>query len=115
MSAHARLTTEWHEDVPVAQIAGEVDASNAAEFTERLHALLSNRSTALIVDLTETIYIDSAGINLLFTLGDELRSRQQQLHLVVGEGTPIARMLAITSLDRTHPAHASIAAAIAAA
>jgi anti-anti-sigma factor len=115
VTAHARLTAEWHEDIPVARIAGEIDASNTGEFAERLHALLSNRSTALIVDLTETIYIDSAGINLLFTLGDELRGRQQQLHLVVGEGTPIARMLAVTSLDRTHPAHASVAAALAAA
>jgi anti-anti-sigma regulatory factor len=61
-----------------------------------------------------TTYLDSAGINLLFVLGDELRSRQQELRLVVGAGTPIARMLSVTGLDRAYPAHASVEDAIAA-
>ena len=115
MSTLARLEDEWHDEVPVAKLHGEVDASNVKEIGDRLRALLSNRSVAMVVDLSQTTYLDSAGINLLFSLGDELRWRQQTLRLVVGETTPIARMLAITGLDRAQPIHHTVADALAAA
>ncbi len=93
-------------------IDGEIDASNAIEIADRLRQLLTNRSTALVVDLTRTSYLDSAGINLLFELGTELRDRQQQLHLVVAPKEPIARTISLTGLDAAVPAHATREAAI---
>ena len=57
----------------------------------------------MVVDLSGDTYLDSAGINLLFALGEELRGRQQRLALVVGEGSPIERMIAITGLGQTLP------------
>jgi anti-anti-sigma factor len=113
MNSIARLHEEWHDGVPVARLDGEVDASNASEIGSQMRALLTNRSTTLIVDLTAVSYLDSAGINLLFSVGDELRARQQALRLVIAQGTPIARMLAITSLDRAHPTFGSLADAVA--
>ena len=53
---------------------------------ERLRAALTNRSLALIVDLSGTTYLDSAGITLLFALDAELQERRQRLHLVVPAG-----------------------------
>jgi anti-anti-sigma factor len=101
-----------HEDsrggTPVGGVEGEIDASNATMIGIRLRALVANRAFGLVVDLTATTYLDSAGINMLFVLGDELRARQQQLRLVVGPATPIARMLAVTGLDRAYPVGASI-------
>jgi anti-sigma B factor antagonist len=98
----------------VAAIAGEVDASNVASVGDELRRLVTNRSTELIVDLTPTTYLDSAGINLMFSLGDELRSRQLALRLVIAGGSPIARMLRITSLDRAYPTYPTVAAALSA-
>ncbi len=72
--------------------------------THRLRSLLTNRSVAMVVDLTLTSYLDSAGINLLFELGDELRARQQELRLVVAPGSPIARPISIMGLDAVVPA-----------
>jgi anti-anti-sigma factor len=109
----ATITDAWHGDLPVARVEGEVDASNAAELGIRLRELVTNRSVGLIVDLTATTYLDSAGINLLFVIGDQLVARQQRLQLVVAPGSPIARMLAITSLDRIHPVHHSVTEALA--
>jgi anti-anti-sigma factor len=80
-----------------------VDASNVKEIGDRLHGLLSNRSVALVIDLSATTYLDSAGINLLFALAEELRGRQQRLALVVAERSPIARMVTLTGLDQTVP------------
>ena len=108
MSTLARLEDEWHDEIPVARVRGEVDASNVKEIGDRLRSLLSNRSMAMIVDLSATTYLDSAGINLLFALAEEMRSRQQRLALVVADPSPIARMVALNGLDRTMPVHRTL-------
>jgi anti-anti-sigma factor len=108
VSTLARLEDEWHDEVPVARVQGEVDASNVKEIGDRLRSLLSNRSMAMILDLSATTYLDSAGINLLFMLAEEMRSRQQRLGLVVADPSPIARMVALTGLDRAMPVHRTL-------
>ena len=113
MSLIARIVDERHGDVPVVTIEGEIDASNAPEIADRMRVALSNQAKVLIVDLTPTTYIDSAGINVLFRLGVELKERQQELHVVVAATSPIARMLAIVGLDRALPTHATREAALA--
>jgi anti-sigma B factor antagonist len=100
VTALARIEEEHHGDVPVARVHGEVDASNVTALGTRLRGLLSNRSVVMVVDLSPTMYIDSAGLNLLFALAEEMRSRQQRLVLVVADGSPISRMVTLTGLDR---------------
>ena len=114
MSTLARLEDEWHDEIPVARLQGEVDASNVKEMGDRLRSLMSNRSMALVIDLCKTTYLDSAGINLLFALADELRGRQQRLALVVGNGSPIARMIGLTGLDQTIAVRSSLPEALSA-
>ena len=99
----AQVRVDWHGDVPVAAVEGEVDASNAAELGGELRELVTNRSTQLVVDLGPTQYLDSAGINLLFNLEHELRAHQVVLRLVVDPESPVARMLALTGLDKADP------------
>jgi anti-sigma B factor antagonist len=113
VSTLARLEDEWHDEVPVARLHGEVDASNVKEIADRLRALLSNRSVAMVVDLTQTTYLDSAGINLLFSLGEEMRGRQQRLALVISNGSPISRMIVLTGLDQALPVRGTLAEALA--
>ena len=109
----ARIRDEMHGDVPVVSVEGEIDVSNIGHLGERLRRALSNRGTALIVDLTETTYLDSAGLNLLFQLARELAERQQQLHLVVVPTSPIARVIGIVGLDSAVPTHATADDALA--
>jgi len=112
VSTLARLEDEWHDEIPVARMQGEVDASNVQEMADRLRSLLSNRSVALVIDLSATTYLDSAGINMLFALAEELRGRQQRLALVVGNGSPIGRMITLTGLDQTVPVRSALADAL---
>jgi anti-anti-sigma factor len=110
----ARIVPAAHgDDIVVARIEGEVDMSNAHLVGNRLRDLLTNRSVAIIVDLGPTTYLDSSGIALLFTLVDELRRRQQQLHLVVPEASHLTRALTITGVDRAVPTHATLDEALA--
>jgi anti-anti-sigma factor len=112
MKQLARIVAETHHGLPVARLEGEIDMTNAKSLGDRLRALLTNRSVALVVDLEATTYLDSSGITLLFGLSDELRLRQQQLHLVVPEDSPIARMITITGLDRVAPTHTTLERAL---
>jgi anti-anti-sigma factor len=114
MNPLARVDVEWHGDTPVAAVAGEVDASNVADVAAALRNLVTNRSSELVVDLSPTGYLDSAGINLMFAIGDELRSRQLTLRLVIAPTSSVARMLSITSLDRVHPTYPTVAEALSA-
>ena len=115
MTFLARVEDEWHDDVPVARLHGEIDASNVDDIGARLRSIVSNRSTALVVDLTGVSYLDSAGINLMFRLAEELRGHQQRMALVVREGSPIARMISLTGLDTAVPTRAALEEALAAA
>jgi anti-sigma B factor antagonist len=111
----ARVIETRHGDVLVAAVEGEVDASNTDEIADRLRTATSNRTTSLIVDLSETTYLDSAGINMLFELSTDLRERQQRLLLVVPPSSPILRAIGITGLDSAVPTHPDREAALAAA
>lgn len=108
-----RIREEHAGDVAIAAVEGEIDAADAAEVAARLRAPLTNRTAALLVDLSATTYLDSAGINVLFALRDELRRRRQVLHLVVVPESPIARMVSISGLDAVVPVHPSRQGALA--
>ena len=107
MSSVVRVREERLDGTAIASLDGELDASSVGEVGVRLRRLVENQAHRRVVDLGEVSYLDSAGINLLYAVGDELRARQQQLHLVVAPGSPIARTLAIVGADRAFPVHAS--------
>jgi hypothetical protein len=44
----------------------------------------------------------------MFSLYDELRRRQQMLHLVVPQESQLTRVLSITGLSRAVPTHATL-------
>jgi anti-anti-sigma factor len=85
-------------DAPLARLVGEVDASNAPAFTAELKEYLPNTAIGLVLDLSDTTYIDSSGIHLIFDLADALRRRQQTLALVVAPDTFVADVLGAVSL-----------------
>jgi anti-sigma B factor antagonist len=115
MSVLLEIFEEWHDGVPVLRLDGEIDVSNVDEIRSRMHALVTNRSFALVVDLSPTSYLDSAGINLLFAVGEEMRARQQQLYVVLPDASPVLRMVSLTGLDQALPTFASVEDALSAA
>ena len=113
MTLLAHIAEEHRGRLAIAHLKGEIDASNVSWIESRLRALLTNHSDGLTVDLSDTTYLDSAGIALMFSLALTLRQRQQQLRLVVADGSPIGRMVTLTGLDRAVPIHPTLEAAIA--
>jgi anti-anti-sigma factor len=72
-----------HDRVVVAHVAGEVDMSNADEVGAALMHALTNEALGLVIDLSEVDYFDSAGIHLVYDLGNRLSMRGQELAMVV--------------------------------
>jgi anti-sigma B factor antagonist len=101
------------DDVVVARLSGEVDLSNATEVGDELSGSVPNSALGLVLDLTATTYLDSSGVHLIFDLAERLRTRQQQLRIVVPAGAPIRRVLRIVELDDSVPVLASVDEAVA--
>ena len=103
MSDLARLSLESEGNVELARLAGEVDASNVDDLSQRLLSSVSNKARALVLDLTETSYIDSSGISLIFDAAARMRNRRQQLRLVVLPRSFVGEVLAAVSIEDSVP------------
>ncbi len=78
-----------HGEVVVARISGEVDMSNSAELLSVIGAAATNDMAGVILDLSEVEYLDSAGIHFVFTLRENVRTRGQDIRMVVPSGSPV--------------------------
>jgi anti-anti-sigma factor len=103
MSELAKLSLETEGDVELARVAGEVDASNVDDLSRKLLGAVSNKASALVIDLTETSYIDSSGISLIFDAAARLRNRRQELRLVVPPRSFVGEVLAAVSMEESVP------------
>ena len=98
MSEPARVEVDRHGAGYVIRIRGEVDMSNAGDLSAAIDRLVPNGAPAVAVDLTETTYLDSAGIQLLFLLAERLKARRHELRLIVPEDAPIRSVLELTGM-----------------
>ena len=99
MSELAHLEMRRAGDTQLAAISGEVDLSNARPILDTVAASTPDHTSLVVLDLSATTYLDSAGISALFRLAERLRSRRQDLRLVVPPGSPIRAVLHLTHLD----------------
>ena len=100
MSDLASLVVEGRDPAVVARIRGEVDISNASELGQEITAAVGNDAPGLVLDLSETRYLDSAGIRMLFDVREQLDRRGQLVCLVVPPGAQIGRMLTLTEVHQ---------------
>jgi len=95
----ADLSIETRGPVVVARVRGDVDMSNAGQLRDELHGATHNDALGLVLDLSEVEYLDSAGIHLIHRLRDGLRTRGQQLRLVIPGDSPVNDTLRLAGLD----------------
>ena len=94
---------EEREGVLLARITGEVDGSNAVELGRALGDRLPTSAHGLVLDLSSVDYLDSAGIELLFSLARRLGDRRQRLRLGIPERSPVRRVLEICDIGSVAP------------
>jgi anti-anti-sigma factor len=99
----AQIAIEQHGDVAVARVAGEIDISNIAPARRELAAGVPETACGLVVDLTDTAYLDSSGVYLLFELQKALERRSKRICVVAPPKAPSTRVLFITGFDKVMP------------
>ena len=112
MTTHSEIAVERRGGTFVAHLGGEVDMTNAAHVREELLGSIPNDALALVVDLGECRYLDSAAIEVVFDLARRLRRRRQDLRLVVPPSSPLKRVLELTDVSSAAPLHESLDSAL---
>jgi anti-anti-sigma factor len=110
----ARLDIEPHDEGPVIRVYGEVDLSNSDETRNDIVRAVPHEAHGVVLDLTNTTYLDSSGIRLLFDLAERLHARRQRLVLVVSEAALVRRVVVLTKLDDAVPMLCGVDEALAA-
>jgi anti-sigma B factor antagonist len=86
------------DGTPVVAVAGEVDLFTAPEFKRHVQMALDGDGERLVVDLSETTFIDSSSLGVLIGAHRRLATKGQSLILVATDRT-VVKTLRITGLD----------------
>src|SRR4051794_23737745 len=105
-------TEKIADDAYVISLAGEVDLYTAPEFKQQLLEVIGQGGKQVIVDFTNTTFIDSTTLGVLVGGVKRLRTNDGQLSLVCSDRN-ITKIFEITGLDRVFAIHATRDEAIA--
>jgi anti-sigma B factor antagonist len=103
----------WLGEAAVITLPGEIDISNSEQVREELLSLLNRGPAVLIVDMAETTFCDSAGVNALVRAHKRAADSGAEIRLVLAS-RGVQRVLAITGVDRLISVYPSVTAALAA-
>jgi anti-sigma B factor antagonist len=92
-------TEQLNDDTYVISLAGEVDLYTAPEFKQQLLQVISDGAKNVIVDFSDTTFIDSTTLGVLVGGVKRLRTNEGQLSLVCSDRN-ITKIFEITGLDR---------------
>jgi anti-anti-sigma factor len=97
------------EGVPVVTAPEEIDIANAAGLKAALMeaALAEPGRALLVVDMSRTLFCDSAGLNALVGAARQARAEGGEVRLVV-TGEAVSRIVELTGVDRVIPIYASL-------
>ena len=99
---------------PLRPYAGENGADRVKRRRAALIEAVPHSGPGIILDLTETTYLDSSGVRLLFDMAERLQARRQRMVLVVTQQALVRRVLVLTKLDDAVPLHETVDDALAA-
>jgi len=106
------LTLSTREGFTVAATKGPIDESARDSFRELLHPLVGKKGTRLIVDLSASPRINSAGIGNLVALTADANTNESRVVLCSPQ-TYVRMVIEITKLDKFFTMAADMEAAIA--
>src|SRR4029077_14078718 len=92
-------TEQLGNDAYVISLAGEVDLYTAPEFKQQLLEVIGQGGKQVVVDFSNTTFIDSTTLGVLVGGVKRLRTNDGQLSLVCSDRN-ITKIFEITGLDR---------------
>jgi len=92
-------TEQLSGDTYVISLVGEVDLYTAPELKQQLLEVIGDGAREVVVDFSDTTFIDSTTLGVLVGGSKRLRSNEGQLSLVC-EDRNITKIFEITGLDK---------------
>jgi len=105
-------TEHVNDDTYVISLTGEVDLYTAPEFKQQLLEVIGQGGKEVIVDFSDTTFIDSTTLGVLVGGVKRLRTNDGQLSLVCSDRN-ITKIFEITGLDRVFTIYPSREEAVA--
>lgn len=106
-----KLSFQEYEHICVLTLSGEFTAEDSGLFSRVCGERLQSGARHILLDCEHLDFIDSAGIEHLLRLSEDVGRRNGQLRLI-GLTENIAKIFEITRHDRSFEAHASVEAAV---
>jgi anti-sigma B factor antagonist len=104
-------TEQLPEGPTVIALSGEIDLYTAPELKQELIRVIDGGASRVIIDLTETSFIDSTTLGVLVSGLKRLRPNGGELALVITDRN-IRKVFDITGLDRVFPIRGTRAEAV---
>jgi anti-sigma B factor antagonist len=82
----------------VIAVSGELDVLTAPRLATRLDDMVRRRDGDVVLDLTDTEFIDSLGLHTLLTVQRRLMRRSRTLTVICGDG-PVRRAIELARLS----------------
>ena len=98
MSELAEIESEQVGSACVVRVRGEIDMTNAGALSAMIENAMPAGTPTLVLEMSDTTYLDSRGVALLLRLAERLRSRRQELRLVVPPEATIRAVLDFTGV-----------------
>lgn len=98
----------------VLALHGEADLHSASELRERLRMAIDDGATTVVLDLSETAFVDSTSLGVLLGAMKRLRKDGGGEIRLVAPRPDVRRIFEITLLDRVFPLHHTLEHALAA-
>ncbi|WP_099037806.1 STAS domain-containing protein [Mycobacterium neglectum] len=114
MPAKDPITTSvsYDEGVAVLSVTGEIDLATVPAFEAAIADALTQRPTALIVDLSAVDFLASAGLQALVATHENVNGTAR--FAVVADGPATSRPIELTGLNQILSLHSSLSDAKAA-
>jgi anti-anti-sigma factor len=108
--------TEFKENIiRIVTIAprGRLDTVRALEFRKQVQEVIEGGVKNLVLDLSETPFLDSAGMAVLVSALKQCRQQGGDARMVWPQSEPVKRILSLTKFDRVFEMKNSVADAVA--
>jgi anti-sigma B factor antagonist len=106
------IKISWVDGMPVVSAPAEVDLTNAGDLREAMRSCLDAGHTTLVVDMRETTFCDSAGLEQIVQANRRAVAADGEVRLVISDAS-VLRILAIIGVDRVVPIFTDLDEAVA--
>ncbi|MCX6344431.1 MAG: STAS domain-containing protein [Armatimonadetes bacterium] len=113
MEMDLQINVRKHEEIPVIELSGEVDAYTSARFREIMLDIIDSDGVKLVISMNDVEYIDSSGLGALVGGLKRVSERDGKI-VIICDKPQVKKVFEITGLEKVFPIYGTEEEAIAA-